>query len=161
MIVEKLHAIRYTETPYSTRYPMLPHYLDSADLGMPYGHSVTHNISCGGTWLDLSEGMNFTQVRVENNVIGDSMVLVLTRKWYPNFDPYHIGYAGEHTRNDSRIAAEMTQRGNIIGDPGLVDPARGDFHLKENSPAWRTGFRKIPVEQIGLIVDEFRKSVRK
>ena len=41
---------------------------------MPYGHRVIHNVTSGGAWLDLSEGMNFSQVRVENNVVGDSMV---------------------------------------------------------------------------------------
>jgi parallel beta-helix repeat protein len=159
-IVEKLHAINYTRPPYSARYPKLVRYLDSADLGVPSGHTVTNNISLGGTWLDLSEGMNFTHVRVENNVVGDSMLLVFTRKWYPEYDPYHIGYAGEYARSDSVIAEELTERGNILADPGFRNASRGDFHLRDDSPAWRAGFRRIPLETIGLVPDEFRKIVR-
>jgi hypothetical protein len=121
---------------------------------------VTNNISLGGTWLDLSEGMNFTHVRVENNVVGDSMLLVFTRKWYPEYDPYHIGYAGEYARSDSVIAEELTERGNILADPGFRNASRGDFHLRDDSPAWRAGFRRIPLETIGLVPDEFRKIVR-
>jgi parallel beta-helix repeat protein len=158
-IFEKLHEVRYTEPPYSTHYPLLPHYLDSVNLGMPYGNSVVRNVSDGGTWLDLSEGMNFTEVRVENNVVGDSMVLVFTRKWTPDYDPYHIGYSSTHTQRDSSLARELRARGNMLADPGLADPLAGDFRLSETSPAWKAGFLRIPVEKIGLVVDEFRRSV--
>jgi hypothetical protein len=157
-IVEKLIDIRYREAPYSLRYPKLPTYLDSVDLGMPYGHTVINNISVGGTWLDLSEGMDFTHVRVEKNLVADSMLLVLTRKWYPDFDPYHIGYAAEYSRSDSMIAGELIKRGNVLSDPGFVDVHGGDFRLREKSPAWQLGFKRIPFERIGLYVDEFRKS---
>lgn len=159
-IVEKLHAIGYARPPYSTRYPKLATYLDSADLGMPYGHAVVNNVSQGGTWLDLSEGLDFTHVRVESNVVADSLVLVFTRRWTPDYDPYHIGYAATYTRGDSAVGGAMTRRGNVLADPGLVDPARGDFRLTGSSPAWRAGFQRIPLEAIGLVPDEFRTKVR-
>ena len=158
-IFEKLHDIRYTEPPYSTHYPLLPHYLDSVGLGMPYGHRVIHNVSTGGTWLDLSERMNLSQVQVENNVVGDSMVLVFTKHWTPDYDPYHIGYSSMHTREDTSIVRELALRGNILADPGFADPLRGDFRMGSGSPVWKTGFRRIPVEKIGLVVDEFRLSI--
>jgi hypothetical protein len=160
-IYEKLQAIRYKEPPYSKRYPLLPHYLDSVDLGMPYGNKVVRNLSTGGTWLDLSEGMNFSQVTVENNVIGDSMVLVFTRKWTPDYDPYHIGYASTHTRQDSTVVRELTQRGNILGNPMIENPAAGDFRVSGASPAWNAGFQPIPYDKIGLQVDNHRRSLPK
>jgi hypothetical protein len=160
-IYEKLQAIRYKEPPYSKRYPLLPHYLDSVDLGMPYGNKVMRNLSIGGTWLDLSEGMNFSQVTVENNVIGDSMVLVFTRKWTPDYDPYHIGYASTHTRQDSTVVRELTQRGNILGNPMIENPAAGDFRVSGASPAWNAGFQPIPYNKIGLQADNYRRSLPK
>lgn len=36
------------------------------------------------------------------------------------------------------------------GDPGFVDPANENFQLKEDSPAYRLGFQRIPLEKIGL-----------
>jgi len=36
------------------------------------------------------------------------------------------------------------------GDPGFVDPAKMDFRLREDSPAWKIGFERIPLEEIGL-----------
>lgn len=155
-IVEKLNDIRYQERPYSTRYPKLPGYLDSVDLGMPYGNEVVNNISVGGTWLDLSEDMDRNRVRVEKNIAYDTLLLVLTKRWTPDYDPYHIGYAAVYQRGDSAIAAEFAGTCNYIGDPRFCDPAKGDFRLREDSPAWRMGFKRIPVEKIGLQLDEYR-----
>ena len=37
----------------------------------------------------------------------------------------------------------------IQQDPGFVDAAREDFRLKDDSPAYTLGFKKIPIESIG------------
>ncbi len=157
-IVEKLLAVKYTQPPYSVRYPQLPRYLDSTDLGMPYGNAVVQNVSLGGTFLDISEGMDFSHVRVEKNVIGDSVLLVLTKKWTPDYDPYHIGYAGIFTATDTAIVRELERRGNILADPGLTQTA-GVPRPPDASPAWKAGFQRIPVENIGLIRDEYRARI--
>ncbi len=84
------------------------------------------------------------------------MVFVQTRKWTPDYDPYHIGYAAEHSRRDPVMSAKLEALGNVFDEPGFVDLSRRDFRLKDDSPAWKLGFKKIPVEKIGLIVDEYR-----
>ncbi|HCE44271.1 MAG TPA: hypothetical protein DET40_12045 [Lentisphaeria bacterium] len=35
-------------------------------------------------------------------------------------------------------------------DPGFVDPEKGNYLLKDDSPALKTGFKQIPFEKIGL-----------
>lgn len=40
-------------------------------------------------------------------------------------------------------------RDNFIGDPLFVDAANRDFRLRDNSPAWKIGFKPIPFEKIG------------
>jgi hypothetical protein len=51
-------------------------------------------------------------------------------------------------------------RDNHVGaDPGFVAPEKMDFRLKPDSPIWRTGFKAIPMEQIGLQADEYRKEM--
>jgi len=87
------------------------------------------------------------------------MLLVQTRKWYPDFDPYNIGYAGTHTMNDPKTSRELKRRRNILADPLLVDPSGGDFRPTAKSPAWQIGFQPIPFESIGLIADECRTTV--
>jgi hypothetical protein len=39
---------------------------------------------------------------------------------------------------------------SVIADPLFVDPEKGDFRLKPDSPALKVGFKPIPVERIGL-----------
>ncbi|MGA2500331.1 MAG: right-handed parallel beta-helix repeat-containing protein [Tepidisphaeraceae bacterium] len=46
-------------------------------------------------------------------------------------------------------------------DPGFVDPSRLDFRLKPDARILKDlpGFKPIPVEKIGLFIDEYRKSL--
>ena len=41
-------------------------------------------------------------------------------------------------------------------NPGFVDAANGNFQLREDSPAWKVGFQRIPMDRIGLIEDRYR-----
>jgi hypothetical protein len=43
-------------------------------------------------------------------------------------------------------------------DPKFVDEKALDFRLRDDSPAFKVGFQKIPVEKIGLYPDECRAS---
>lgn len=47
------------------------------------------------------------------------------------------------------------------GDPLLVNPAKQDFRLKPESPAYQIGFKAIPFEQIGLRQVADRKHLAK
>ena len=46
-------------------------------------------------------------------------------------------------------------------DPRFVDAEKGDFRLRDDSPAWPTGFKPIPVEEIGLVRDDYRPTFKK
>jgi hypothetical protein len=48
---------------------------------------------------------------------------------------------------------EMVEvRDNFVKeDPHFMDAANGNFRLKDDSPAYKLGFKKIPFEQIGLV----------
>jgi len=37
----------------------------------------------------------------------------------------------------------------VDADPGFLDAARGDFRLREDSPVFKAGFKRIPVKEIG------------
>jgi hypothetical protein len=54
--------------------------------------------------------------------------------------------------------AEMVQiRDNLVDqDPLFVDAAKGNYQLRDDSPAFKLGFKRIPVEQIGLMKDKYR-----
>ena len=43
-------------------------------------------------------------------------------------------------------------------DPHFVDRDKADFRLKDDSPAFKLGFKQIPVEKIGLYKGPLRAS---
>ncbi len=46
---------------------------------------------------------------------------------------------------------------NLVNeDPRFVDAEKHNFQLREDSPAWKLGFQRIPLEKIGLYQDESR-----
>ncbi|MBI4586648.1 MAG: right-handed parallel beta-helix repeat-containing protein [Planctomycetes bacterium] len=57
--------------------------------------------------------------------------------------------------------AEMVEaRDNLVGeDPRFIDRDHMNFQLRDDSPAWKLGFQRIPFEEIGLRRDEFRKEL--
>jgi len=51
---------------------------------------------------------------------------------------------------ESKARPLITFEDNLLdADPLFVDAARGNFELKPESPAWKLGFRRIPIEKIG------------
>jgi hypothetical protein len=49
-------------------------------------------------------------------------------------------------------------RATVVADPMFVDAARDDYRLRPESPAFRVGFQRIPLESIGPYQDDLRAS---
>jgi len=49
---------------------------------------------------------------------------------------------------------------SIAGDPMFVDPAKGDYRVKPNSPALKLGFRNFPMDRFGVMKPELRAITR-
>lgn len=48
---------------------------------------------------------------------------------------------------------------SIVADTMFVDAEHDDFRLKRESPAiQKLGFKPLPIDEMGLIIDEWRKS---
>jgi hypothetical protein len=71
--------------------------------------------------------------------------------WNPQ-DHYEMkgSMAGGDITLDDWMAQSGYDKASLIADPLFVDAARGDYRLAANSPAWKLGFEKIEMEQIGL-----------
>ncbi len=70
--------------------------------------------------------------------------------------------AGWHAKSEMlRLENNLTNAApSLVSSPN--DQSRAtDFELKKDSPAWALGFRRIPVEQIGLREDELRRGLRR
>ena len=56
--------------------------------------------------------------------------------------------------------ALLTEANNWTeGDPGFVDAAHQNFEIRSDSGVWDLGFEALPLEKMGLQVDESRKHV--
>jgi hypothetical protein len=99
-----LNGIRFTEPPYSTRYPKLIGILDN-DPAAPTGSLVARNVCRGGTW----DGM------------------------------------------EKKAKPFITLEDNLLdADPRFVNAAKLNFQLRNDSPAFKLGFKKFPIEKTGL-----------
>lgn len=104
-LVDRLNAMNYRQPPYSTRYPELLTLYDD-EPAVAKGNKVLRNISVGGRWLDLLDGLTDKVVTVKDNLVDQ--------------DPHFVSREGR------------------------------DFRLRDDSPAFKLGFRPIPIEKIGL-----------
>jgi len=57
------------------------------------------------------------------------------------------------TTNDAdrrKFVAHGCDENSIVGDPMFIDPANGDFRVKENSPAIKLGFKNFAMNSFGV-----------
>jgi len=71
----------------------------------------------------------------------------------------NVQWLGTWDDIDEKARPYLTIRDNLLGvDPHFVDASRMDFRLREDSPAWKIGFKPIPFDRIGPYEDELRPS---
>lgn len=49
---------------------------------------------------------------------------------------------------------------SLVGDPQFVNPATGDFRVKDGSPALKLGFVNFPMDQFGVVAPRLRAMAR-
>ncbi|MBN8459347.1 MAG: peptide-binding protein [Verrucomicrobia bacterium] len=49
---------------------------------------------------------------------------------------------------------------SVSGDPQFMDPAKGDFRVKDGSPALQVGFVNFPMDQFGVVSPALKAKVR-
>jgi hypothetical protein len=110
-------------------------------------------VSRGSLFLHVFPPGNLEHVKVETNLIADDVV------YEGSFDGR--GKSKSYRNGDPAVAAEFAKRGNILvqGDPGFGDLRTQDFRFSPHSPAAKFSFEPIPFEQMGLVRDEYRKSL--
>lgn len=71
----------------------------------------------------------------------------------------NVVYGGKWDEIDNKAQPYVTFQDNLlVADPLLIDAAKGNFQLRDDSPAYKLGFHRIPIEQIGLVEDDTRAS---
>jgi len=151
-MVERLKLVNFDKPPYSEAYPVLlglAKDLQDTDLiqrMLPKDNLIRNNISYGSGFIRFIGPVSLDNVRIENNLIADEVL---------------IDRDGNRLLNgDEEITRELEKYGNIIlkGNPGLPEThPRNKYKFNPGSPASRFDFIPIPIDKIGLEKDEFRK----
>jgi hypothetical protein len=153
VMFDRMDSMNYSKPPFSEKYPeLLTLYED--DPAIPKGNQIINNVSVGGRWLDLYNGVNFSTVKVQNNFIADSLVLKWTK--------VNGGPTDTYTQSDQEITSIFEKGGNkvFLGDVKVLDLKNGIPHLDPSSPVFELGFKPIPFDEIGLVQDGFRKVLK-
>ncbi len=166
-LFHKMDQMNFSKRPYSEKYPELVRLYDD-EPAVPKNNKIIRNVSYGGRWIDMYDyyAYDFSVVTVRNNLIADPELCRRRQKGEKGWDPYYLdidmkeGYI-TYKFGDREIMEEFGNNMIINADPGFLDPAHENFQLRDDSPAYKLGFKRIPMEKIGLYRDEHRIVVPK
>ena len=128
---KSLEAMPYQSQLWASRYPKLPPILSDEPMA-PKGNLIARNVCVGGRWNQGRDGIE-DQARpyltFRDNVIQDN----LTPSDAAGQEP--VGFVADpRTHWNPNSAASQIEL----------------FKLKDDSPAYKVGFERIPLEKIGL-----------
>ncbi len=98
-LFKRMDAMNFSQPPYSRKYPALPRIYADEPAVAKY-NLVSNNIAYHGKWIDLHNGLTFSVVQSENNLVGSPA-------------------EGPFSKKD-RI---------VKGNPGITDPLHNDFRI--------------------------------
>ena len=153
VLFDSMEAVHFDKPPYSEKYPELLNYYND-DPAVPKNNVIERNISYGGRFIDLWDGLDFDIVKVKNNFVADSVVVQMSESTDQTED--YVRYSID----DPMVREKMSSNTFFKGNPGIKGFKDEKFYLEKNSPAFEIGFEPIPVEKIGLYQDEFRSQIK-
>jgi hypothetical protein len=114
-----------------------------------YARKVTNNILVNNTFHPHVWLANSGDVFKNNIVMGAYRPAVMPpdAKWGQEIDD-NLFTTDETDR--ARFAKNGCDAHSLSGDPQFVNPAAGDYTVKEDSPALKLGFKNFPMDQFGV-----------
>ncbi len=161
-----MESVNYREPPYSERYPeLIDHYDD--DVRVPRRNAIRNNV----VWYEDDDIVGFWAMHRKpggsvlwqlQNFDASTMMIDSNLVWHCD-QPVRVEQS-PYMQDGSTVGWDEWQAmgfdtGSRIAEPLFVAPGRDDYRLRENSPAFEMGFEPIPMERIGLYVDEHRSTV--
>jgi len=126
--------------------------------------------------LKLREGFNrhvYNNIAINNSLhphvwYENSMDVITGNIWLVRYQPIMVPKWGKEIDRNMFISEEdrnaFREQGcdahSIFGDPMFVDPAKGDYRVKEGSPAFAIGFTNFPMDQFGVKKPELKAIAR-
>jgi hypothetical protein len=134
----------------SSRYRIANNLLLNGGLKMREGYDriATNNVIVGNSlhphvWFERSG-----DVFARNIVMGPYQPAVMEiAQWGRELD-HNLFTTSEADR--TKFARHGCDVHSLVGDPGFLNPARGDFRVRAGSPALRLGFVNFPMDDFGV-----------
>jgi hypothetical protein len=152
--VKTLKAMPYQKPPWSTRYPELAKPM--RNFRWPEGNRFVRNVAVAVTprhegFLAFRYAVPPDAAQIDNNLVwnGGAPVVVNANL----LGKSNIGTIAWESWKQQGFDAH-----SVNANPRFVDAEHDNFQLRDDSPVYALGFKKIPMEQIGLYKDELRAS---
>lgn len=162
VLTDSLEAMNFRDPPYSEKYPELLTLYDD-EPAVPKNNKIIRNISYGGRFIERYDyfAYDHSVVTIKDNVIADSIIYKRVKQAPVGWEPYYLNLDTEDDyiyfkQGDTENVPDLADNLILDSDPGFENIEKEDFRLKPDSPAFMLGFKKIPIEKIGLFVDEHR-----
>lgn len=162
---DALDAVRYTEPPYSVRYPELTKIYDG-DPRIPSGNSIVRNIisysddNWRGSW-NMSTGRANAVLWEFQNYAAGAFTVDYNLIWHDN-KPVRVDSNPYLARGGVAAFTKWQgtgfDRNSVIEDPLLAVTESGGYRVSIASPAYKLGFKEIPTDMIGLYNGDMRAS---
>jgi len=155
VLFNRMDAMNFRQPPYSERYPELLTLYDDQPARAKH-NIIRRNVSLQGRWMDIYDGLTAQDLTITDNLIVDAA----PSRWSPLDD--HLTTDNDRTFfqfDDDKMPAGFHKELNqtASGAVGVIQDTRGRFKLESDSPAFDLGFEPIPIDKIGLYVDEYRR----
>lgn len=166
-LFDTFRALHADQPPYATRYPRLKTMLQD-EPAVPKGNVVTGNISWGsGRWCDVYDFYAFDfhrAITMRDNLVADAGFMRRRARPEKTLDPYYLNIDGKEGYTLLRTDGEETRRefpGNELTTeaPGTFDPETRRFTARDLAALAKIGFRPLPLAQMGLQVDRWRRTL--
>lgn len=146
---ERMRAVDYDRPPYSRRYPELLGILED-DPAVPKYNVIRNNISWGGIFLDLYDGVDRSVVTIEDNLIADTLALRMSEK-SDHFRDFVL-----LRRDEPHTVERLSGNAVLTRNPGYVDSEDLRRGFVAGSPAMESLDATIPIHRIGLQTSSYR-----
>ena len=126
-----------------------------------YGRRVENNILVNNSYHPHVWYANSGDVFRRNIIFGEYQPVGLKQPWGSQIDQNLLHRAGAVTEPAKRLQEQSGRdEGSLVGDAQFVDPDKGDYRVKDTSPAIGLGFVNFPMDQFGVVSAELKRLTR-
>ena len=125
-----------------------------------YHRTVENNVILGGLHMHCWTAESHDVVQ-RNILLGDYLPCQMPQKWVATFD-YNLRHKALEITSPAATLQKWSNQDehSLLADAQLIDPAKGDFRVKDGSPALSLGFVNFPMDQFGVQKPSFKAIAR-